>query len=219
MVIAGFVLYGQVDTVNIGAAANDGTGDNIRTAFIKVNANDIELETNARIDSIRIDQNDNHRNTTGDAHSTEPADIGALPAEDTTLFYDVAMILTDTFCLAFTVGVTNVGDSIAFQVDNVIAGKPVKGSYNYIVREFGAVAVGTSPDVDLMLQYHTEWNHATPTEVLSGDLNILSTTTGNSTTSFANATIPKGSFLFVTVEESAVKPTQLEIWVTYSLTR
>ena len=34
-----------IQTVNIGTIANDGTGDDLREAFVKVNANFSELDT------------------------------------------------------------------------------------------------------------------------------------------------------------------------------
>ena len=42
----------QLDTINIGTNANDGTGDAVRTAFSKINSNDQYL------DSIKVDSND-----------------------------------------------------------------------------------------------------------------------------------------------------------------
>lgn len=36
----------QQQVVNVGSSANDGTGDNLRAAFVKVNANDAELYAN-----------------------------------------------------------------------------------------------------------------------------------------------------------------------------
>lgn len=46
----GFSVYGQVDTVFTGTTANDGTGDPLKTAFYKLNTNDLLLED--RLDSI-----------------------------------------------------------------------------------------------------------------------------------------------------------------------
>jgi len=46
----GLSAYGQVDTVDIGSAANDGTGDNLRVAFGRSNTADLLLED--RLDSI-----------------------------------------------------------------------------------------------------------------------------------------------------------------------
>ena len=46
----GLSAFGQVDTVDIGTTANDGTGDDIRTAFGKHNTADLLLED--RVDSI-----------------------------------------------------------------------------------------------------------------------------------------------------------------------
>ena len=41
-----FALMGQIaDTVNVGSSANDGTGDPLRTAFLKLNANDLYLDS------------------------------------------------------------------------------------------------------------------------------------------------------------------------------
>lgn len=59
--------FGQVDTVNVGTSPNAGDGDNLRSAFLKVNANDLFLEDRtqelddsliAALDTIRIIYND-----------------------------------------------------------------------------------------------------------------------------------------------------------------
>lgn len=45
MTIASSALA-QQQVINVGSSANDGTGDNLRAAFVKVNANDAELYSN-----------------------------------------------------------------------------------------------------------------------------------------------------------------------------
>lgn len=60
---------GQVSPVNIGTSPNDGTGDNLRDAFVKLNANDAYLDAQAQslddsLKSVKYLEFDTHENDT-----------------------------------------------------------------------------------------------------------------------------------------------------------
>lgn len=65
-----FLSFAQLDPINIGANPNDGTGDPLRIAFEKVNANDVYLEQllNSLTPNLQevIDAGNTHYDTVGD---------------------------------------------------------------------------------------------------------------------------------------------------------
>ena len=146
-----------------------------------------------------------------------------ITAEGDTAYYDdpssakvdldtMVYVLTDTIPLyGAVVGVGNAADDAAFVVDNKIWSQYIDGSHNIVITKVIAVAQGTSPDVDIALLYASDYSSASPTAVLSADLTVTSTTTGNSTTSFANATIAPGNWLYIRVDEATTAPTQLVV--------
>jgi len=176
------------------------TADNIQTDILQVGAGGNTFG----IDSITTDGNnvriyDGVNQLVWDDPDASEVDI------DT-----VAYILTDTIPLYGAVlGVGNTNDTAAFAVDNVIWGQYIDGSHNIVITEVRAVVAGTSPDVDVALLYDPNYKDGTPTTVLSSDLTVTSTTAGNSTTSFSNATIAPGNWLWLRVDQATAKPTQL----------
>ena len=106
------------------------------------------------------------------------------------------------------IGLGNAGDTIAFSHNDVIWGCQWDGDYDLVITKVSGVVHGTSPDIDIALWYDTNFRDGTPTEVLSADLTITSTTSGDSTTSFASATIEPGEWIWITVEEQTAQPTQ-----------
>lgn len=125
---------------------------------------------------------------------------------------DVAVILTDTIPLyGGIIGTGHDADTVAFSVGDVIWGQKIDGSHNIVLTKVSAVAVGTSPDVDIALLYDANYKDATPTTVLTADLTVTSTTAGDDATSFSNATIEPGNWLWIRVDEATSQPTQLVI--------
>jgi hypothetical protein len=75
-----------IDTVNVGSAANDGTGDPLRTAFLKINklivmadSLDLELLTNDEVQALKDVE--------------DLADGLLFPAGDTTVAAEVGLIV------------------------------------------------------------------------------------------------------------------------------
>jgi hypothetical protein len=75
-----------IDTVNVGSAANDGTGDPLRTAFLKINklivmadSLDLELLTNDEVQALKDVE--------------DLADGLLFPASDTTVTAEVGKIV------------------------------------------------------------------------------------------------------------------------------
>jgi len=122
----------------------------------------------------------------------------------------IAYILTDTLALYGAVlGVGNANDTTAFTVDNVIWSQYIDGSHDIVITEVRAVVYGTTPDIDIALLYDPNFRDGTPTTVLTADLTVTNTTTGNSTTSFSNDTITTGNWLWIRVDQADAKPKQL----------
>ena len=51
--LIGTIAYGQLESINVGTAANDGTGDPLRTAFQKVNLTITQVNTNTTAIGLR----------------------------------------------------------------------------------------------------------------------------------------------------------------------
>lgn len=81
------------------------------------------------------------------------------------------------------------------------------------ISKINAVCRGASPSVSYSLRFSSN-RSSTGTEVVSGGLLCSDTGTGNVTTSFSNATIPAGSFLWLKV--TAISGTVDEFSVTLS---
>lgn len=122
---------------------------------------------------------------------------------------DNAKMLADTaLFFAPVIGLGNAGDTIAFSLSDVIWGAKWEGSHNLVITKVTGVVYGTSPDIDIAVLHDTNFRDATPTEVLSADLTITSTTTGSEATSFASATIASGSWIWIRVDQQTAQPTQ-----------
>jgi len=154
---------------------------------------------------------------------TDSDGICALDQAGDTCYYDnpmsakvdldtVMYVLTDTIPLYGAVlGVGNTADTAAFALNNKIWAQRIDGSHNIVITKVWAVAQGTSPDIDIALLYASDYSSGSPTAVMSADLTVTSTSTGNSTTSFSNATIAPGNWLWIRVDQATTKPTQLII--------
>ena len=94
-------------TIGIGSAVNDGTGDALRTAFTKTNANFTELYTNPAL---------------GNATSTADADV-VIDAASTTLYSYIQTATTTTR----TINISNLiaGKQIKLYLRNTNAGTKV----------------------------------------------------------------------------------------------
>jgi hypothetical protein len=89
-------INAQVQTVGIGSAPNDGTGDNLRTAFGKVNNNDSYID--GRIDTIHV--SNTHRVSGGSVYTTIQAGINAASSGDVVIVYPGTYSLSQTINVA-----------------------------------------------------------------------------------------------------------------------
>lgn len=117
--------------------------------------------------------------------------------------------LSDTFpYFAPIIGYGNATDTALFSLNDVIWGVKWESSHSFVITKVTAVVYGTSPDIDIALLHDVNFRDATPTAVLSADLTVTSTTTGNETTSFSSATIASGQWLWIRVDQQTAQPTQ-----------
>jgi hypothetical protein len=112
---------------------------------------------------------------------------------------------------SYTIGYNNVNDTLFFNVDSVLFGTQIGGGYSLVIDSVTAVVQGSSPDVDINLYYDDNYRDATPTEVLTSDLTVTSTTSGDSSTGMTNGTVAAGKWLWATIKEATAKPRQLII--------
>jgi hypothetical protein len=130
----------------------------------------------------------------------------------------VAMPLDSTWTTTVPIGACNATDVALFTVNNTFPLGKWSGDYDIVITGVNAVAVGTSPDVDIALLYDANYRDATPTEVFSADLTVTSTTTGNNATiNTSNDTIIPGQFWWIRIDEATTPPTQLVVTISYHL--
>ena len=130
-----------------------------------------------------------------------------LLASNAVDFDTIFHALDDTSLIAsYVIGLGNAGDTIAFSLGDNIAAMKWDGSHNLVLTQVtGVVDAG---DIDIALWHDANYLDGTPTEVLSGDLTITSTTAGDDATGFASATIAPNVWLWITVEQQTTQPTQ-----------
>jgi hypothetical protein len=73
-----------------------------------------------------------------------------------------------------------------------------------------STVVGTSPSVTFSIRYGTD-HSAAGTEVVTSGITVTNTTTGLSTTSFNNATVPVDNFVWLTTSATSGTVTQLAV--------
>lgn len=69
---------------------------------------------------------------------------------------------------------------------------------------------GTSPSVTFSVRYGTDLS-AAGTEVVTSGITVTNTTTGLSTTSFNNATVPANNYVWLTTSATSGTVTQLAV--------
>jgi hypothetical protein len=73
-----------------------------------------------------------------------------------------------------------------------------------------STVAGSTPSVTFSIRYGTDVS-ATGTEVVTGGITCTNTTTGVSTTSFDNATVPLDNFVWLTTSASSGTVDQLAV--------
>lgn len=130
---------------------------------------------------------------------------GAELGDVVTLLADVQHLYSGSW------GGGNTTDTIGFSTGDIIFSTRIGGDHDIIIDSVFVVLVGSSPDIDVNLYFDDNYDDATPTTVLTTDLTVTSTTTGNSSVSFSNATVPSGKYLWMTVNEATTQPTKAQI--------
>lgn len=129
-----------------------------------------------------------------------------------------AAIRSESFALNDTVlyfapviGMGQANDTTLFSTTDILYFFRWGGSYDLVLTSVTGVVYGTTPDIDIAILKDVNFRDATPTEVLSADLTITSTTTGNTATSFSSATIEPGEWVWIRVDQCTAQPTQCAI--------
>lgn len=78
------------------------------------------------------------------------------------------------------------------------------------ITQIRSTVMGTSPSVTFSIRYGTD-HSAAGTEVVTSGITVTNTTTGLSTTSFNNATIPANNFVWLTTSATSGTVTQLAV--------
>jgi len=147
------------------------------------------------------------------------AQLDAKLAEaDTVDLGSVAKILTDTSTyFAWTIG-GETADTALFTTNDVIAAVKWNGSHTLNMTRITGVMGSGSKDIDIALLADVNYKDGTPTTMLNADLTITSSTTGSTTTSFADATLAPGEWLWIRVDQCTAQPLQCVITIDGFLT-
>ena len=128
---------------------------------------------------------------------------------DTVVLSGIVQMLSDTMLIAsYTIGAGNAGDTVLFSTGDVIAALKWDGSHNLVITKITGVLGAGSQDIDIALLHDVNFKDATPMAVLSADMTITSSTTGDDITSFASATIAPLQWLWIRVDQATAQPTQ-----------
>ena len=73
-----------------------------------------------------------------------------------------------------------------------------------------SLVAGTSPSVTFSIRYGTDFS-AAGTEVVTSGITVTNATTGLSTTTFNNATVPANNFVWLTTSATSGTVTQLAV--------
>ena len=138
---------------------------------------------------------------------------GNISFNNAALYSDNIIILSDTLKLVFQAGNSNAGDAAIFDVGSIIASMQWENYLMFNITKVKVVLAGTSPDIDIQLYKDANMDDPYPTSILSSDLTCTSTTTGNSTTSFASNTISNTEQFWVEVTEATSAPTFCNITI------
>ena len=137
---------------------------------------------------------------------------------DTVDLGTVAKILTDTSTyFAWTIG-GETADTALFTTNDVIAAVKWNGSHTLNMTRITGVMGSGSKDIDIALLADVNYKDGTPTTMLNADLTITSSTTGSTTTSFADATLAPGEWLWIRVDQCTAQPLQCVITIDGYLT-
>lgn len=188
--------FGQLDTVNV-ATPNSGTGDPLRTAFLKTNRAIVRL--NDSIPSyaeVRSEISDSLNNV----------------VSGSTLYPE----LTDTIPLVtFGAGAGLTSDTALFNNGVLIGSFYNEGSDTLNITQLvGILKEGTGTEtIAVQISWHATFLSGSATNLNAAALTVNSLTTGTVDTSFANAKIPPNVFVWGILSGASAsnKPTFLSV--------
>lgn len=108
------------------------------------------------------------------------------------------------------IGMGNAGDTILFSYHDYLFGVKWDGSDTLAMTKVTGV-VSTGADIDINLYTDVNYKDATPTQMLTSDLTITSTTTGDDATVFTDADVVPGEWLWIRVNQCTAQPTHCVI--------
>jgi len=111
------------------------------------------------------------------------------------------------------VGVTGVAAPKALTIINPTSAENVVlffSTSGLTITQIRSTVKGTSPSVTFSIRYGTDIS-AAGTEVVTSGITCTNTTTGLSTTSFNNATVPSNNFVWLTTSAISGTVTQLAV--------
>ncbi len=149
-----FSLFSQTQIVNVGATANDGTGDPIRTAFQKVNLNTLAVQDSLG-NIYRETQVRNLINDTAEARMAAALELSNIAWMKTdTISGQVKQIVTQTQLSNFTGGGSGIGMYELRGIVGTTTGFP--GNGDSIIINTGFV---THPRVQVLRDGSTQWHN------------------------------------------------------------
>jgi len=178
-------------TINIGATANDGTGDQLRTAFDKVNDNFVEIYTelggtslsNVKITGNTISTDDTNGNLTLDPNGTGTIVLANATTASSTLTVTGATTVNGGFAAAGTSG-TFITFSAADATPTVAGGNLFKSGGAVTVTDFDDGVAGQTITV---ISAHAVVFDVTGTDLKGGSVDIT-TASGDVTTWISDGT-------------------------------
>lgn len=183
-------VFGQLDTTNVGTSANSGTGEGLRSAFLKVNRAILQVNTNT-------------------------TDIATLEA-DTVVGSSLYPELADTIPLVtFGAGTGLIADTALMNNGVLIGSFYNEGSDTLAITQLvGILKEGTGTEtIAVQISWHATFLSGSATNLNAAALAITSLTTGTVDTSFANAKIPPNVFVWGILSGASAsnKPTFLSV--------
>ncbi len=121
--------------------------------------------------------------------------------------HDLVSYKTDTsLYFAPNIGMGNAGDTILFSWHDIPFRVPWDGSDTLVITSVKGVGP-TGINIDINLYKATDISSGSPTQMLTSNLTIISTTTGSVATAFDDADLAPGDFMYIRVEECTSQPT------------
>lgn len=92
----------------------------------------------------------------------------------------------------------------------------IKTDVAITVSKVTAVVVGSSPSVTYQINFASDRSSGSPTTLFSSGEVVTSTTTGDEDTTFADATIPAGSYIWITTSAASGTITEMNVTIKYT---